>query len=243
MLKQFQFTLLCALVFADLCLAGKPSKPSQCQDIPVTFEFDRSTGMRLYDDGNGAYDAAILCQYDNLAQLNLLGKNDRPVTLDLMASVYTNDLTPAWTETVQLVTGVNIKIKNLLYHYPSNVSYQFTTVLTSMLFNNSRDYEGATFTFQNPQSDTGTYAAATGLNVINSPWVTFLVQVTYFPATGGDSEYWVVTPIPPASNPNPDSSKVVGTLLRSVCARGGTQCSNQNAGQFDVPFKITIRPQ
>jgi hypothetical protein len=217
-------------------------------DIPVSFTISptyadpsnpsMSFSSGILDDGLGAYvhgqagvNALIhTCNGSNGTTLET-GSGSRYVTWDFRSAVYTNSLTPSWTQSPVRNTGFTFA--NLLYNYSPTTTYSFTTYIQyarfqSMTYGFWMQNPGATAPFNPPEAN------------INDPCITSLVKVTHVQVTDHSKETWIVWP---DSTPASCTSQVSGShgqvgTLRTPPKHGPTWV---NAGQFTVPFYIVIQ--
>jgi hypothetical protein len=240
----------------SICLAalaavlGASAYASKCSDVDIPISFtisstytDPSNGLSynsgILSDGLGPYVngqpgvSALIhtCNGSNGATLNIASGN-RYVTWDFRNAVYTNSLTPAWTQ----VTNGGFTFANLLYNYSANTSYTFTTYMQYVRFQSLTTYS---FSMQNPGANAPFNAPDAN---VNSPCITSLVSVQNIPAALSSSgkETWIAwpdsTPVS-CTSPVSGSPAQVGTL-RTPPPHGPTWVS---AGQFTVPFYIIIQ--
>ena len=240
--------LACLAAMATILSASAFGSKCGDVDIPVSFTISSSytnpSGTDSYNsailsDGGGAYvngqqgvSALIhVCNGSNGATLQI-SSGPRYVLWDFRNAVYTNSLTPSWTQSP--VTNSGFTFANLLYSYSPSTTYSFTTYIKYARFQSSLTYE---FAMENP----GATAPFNPPDVnMNAPCITSLVKVTHIPATSSSKETWIVWPdSAPASCTSPVSGShaQVGTL-RTPPQHGPDWVS---AGQFTVPFYITIQ--
>lgn len=239
--------LICLATIAAVLSAPAFARKCSDVDIPVSFTISSSytdpSGTGSYSsgilsDGGGAYvngqqgvSALIhVCNGSNGATLQI-SSGTRYVRWDFRNAVYTNSLTPSWTQSP--VTNSGFTFANLLYNYDPSATYSFSTYIQYARFQ-SLTY---TFAMQNP----GASAPFNPPDVnMNAPCITSLVKVTHIPATTSSKEYWIVWPDnTPASCTSPVSGShaQVGTL-RTPPQHGPGWVS---AGQFTMPFFVTIQ--
>ena len=236
-LRNTLFTIL-MLPAAALC-AGKPgctpssvivTVSSTYQDPTTLVNYNaaiRPDGLGDYTDGVDGVAAVIRDCPNGSGDATLNFSNRRPITVDLRNAVATNSSTPTWAGTPG-VGGAFINIRNVMYLYSSQSTYSFTTRMALQAPQNPNYY----FHMANP----GALAAATPNNPSdNTPCVTSLVNVVHYPATSTTKETWVVWPDSSPASCSGAGGAQVGTLLYSNTSPW------TNAGQFSVPFYITIR--
>ena len=231
-------------------LLSAPAFAGKCGDvdIPVSFTIsstytDPSNAQLTYNsgilsDGGGAYIngqqgvSALIhtCNGSNGTTLQT-SNGSRYVIWDFRNAVYTNTLTPSWTQ--KPVTNTGFTFANLLYSYSPSLNYSFTTYMQYVYFQ-SLSYA---FSMQNPNATAPFNSPDAN---VNSPCMTSLVNVTHYAATDISKETWIVWPDSTPVNctsPVSGSHAQVGTL-RTHAQHGPDLVG---AGQFTVPFYITIQ--
>jgi hypothetical protein len=232
--KRAGFGLL-AIALAATALPAQAGKCSEV-DIPVTFTIGSTTPAGIVSDGlgdyvngqNGVIALIHTCNGSNGATLNP-GTAGRSVTFNFQTVVDTNHNTPSWTSgSVAFFT-----VSNLLYQYNPATTYSFTTSLWSTMGNS-----GYFFRMENPSAQAPFQPPAAN---VNSPCVTSLVYVTHYPAGAlSAKETWIAWPGTSTEN---CSSAVSGTPVQVGTLMVQAHPSAVSAGQFTVPFYITITRQ
>jgi hypothetical protein len=193
-------------------------------------------GAGDYTDGQNLVSAKLDTCNGNLAQL--APGPTRYVTFDFRNVVATNLNSPTWTASPAL----DFYISNILYNYNPAATYTFDSYLKTTLKTtvSATIGNGYFFFMENPNAPAPVNPPD---SIVNSPCSTSLVHVQHIPATDLTKETWIVWP---DSDPLNSCGSVtgspvqVGTIEGPNSTRKGGQ-STVNAGQFVVPFYITIR--
>jgi hypothetical protein len=213
---------------------------SQYQDPSTLLPYNAgilSDGQGDYVNGNGVVADITTCNGSNTATLS--PGTTRYVIFDFRNAVATNSNTPPWTSTPLLF----VSISNILYNYNPTATYSFTTYLkTTLKATTTATTLNGYFNLENPNAVAPFNPPDSN---INTPCLTSLVNVQHIPATSSTKETWIAWP-----DSNPANSSCggavngtpvqVGTLLVPSSSHKGGE-STVNAGQFTVPFYITIR--
>jgi hypothetical protein len=227
MFRKILHVIAVAGFFAVACFGASPK--TKCQNIPITITFDQSTGMRIYGDGNNTYDAEIYCDQSWMVQLNLMTNNQRKFTVDLRTPAQVNpgyDVPTPVGVAAEQKTANYMKITHFLDSSGQPRTDTFTTKLGVGGFTVGRQGYSLRYYYEPADGD-----PITPEMLRNKYDTASMVSVEYHPGASGE-EFWVVAPIPvTASHP---------TVPR-VCDLATLFSGTQNVGQFDVPFKITIR--
>lgn len=246
---------LWAVTLAAAC--SLPAYAARCTKDPLIFTVSDSyqdpstfnnytsgihpdTAFDYIDDENGVSAKLDTCN-GNLAQL--APGSTRYVTFDFRNVLATNSNTPTtWNTSPALA----FYISNILHNYNPATTYTFTSYLKTTLKAtvSATTGNGYFFFMENPNA---TAPVNPPDSIVNSPCITSLVNVKHIPATTNPStpEIWIVWPDSDPSNsscPAVTGSPVqVGTIEgpNSASKKGGQ--FTVNAGQFTVPFYITIR--
>ena len=145
--------------------------------------------------------------------------------------VATNTSTPAWVTSPASVTLLNVH--NILYNYNPTATYSFTTRFGSQL---ARPNDTYYYRLENSLAQAST--SPSDVNA-NNPCMTSLLNVVHYPATSTSKETWIAWP-----DSSTSASCTIAATPVQVGALLNTKTSPaQNAGQFSVPFYLTIRRQ
>jgi hypothetical protein len=191
-----------------------------------------SDGKGAYANGTAGVTAVLdLCNGSDGATLTP-GTAGRSASLLLTNLVDTNSSTPSWTANPVPVLFFTVPFGNNVNNTTQN--YSFTTYLKVTTAAPDADYN---FNMENPTATAPFNSPSTG---VNAPCTTALVHVQHTAAVPGVSaETWVVWPDSAPVSCSAGSVTQVGTLAPF----SGPKHGPANAGQFSVPFYITIQRQ
>jgi hypothetical protein len=161
-----------------------------------------------------------------------LGQSKRTITINLADMVGSpTPYTPAWASAGPVPLSF-FNIRNLFYHYSQNSTYSFTTRLASNLGGVAKGYN---FGMVNPTDQA--YTPPPINPEMNDPITTSYVIVWHYAAgsNGYTVETWVAYPDTAQMDPNTTNSFYVGGLTTA------THTTTVSAGQFSVPFQITVQ--
>jgi len=214
-----------------------PGSPSGSQPTQSGIVSD---GLGVYSTGNGVNAVINTCNGSNGATLSP-GSN-RLVTVDLGQVVFTNIIyNPGWASSPVLF----LTIPNILFSCdpdPTKSCVFDTYLKVTLKATKTATTLSGYFDMQNPLANAPFNSPDATLN---TPCITSLVHIQHNPAVaGGTRENWIVWP-----DSNPANSSCggavsgtpvqVGTLSVPSSSHKGGQ-STVNAGQYAVPFYITI---
>ncbi len=181
-----------------------------------------------YMDGVSGVSATIdTCSGSNDLLVNL-AKSTRSITVNLANMVGSpTPHTPAWVSAGPVPLSF-LNIRNLFYIYNQAATYSFTTRLAS---NPAGVAAGYTFGFVNPTDEA--YTAPPISPEMNEPITTSDIVVWHYAA--GSNGYTVETWVAYPDTAQMDTTAYVGGLVTTV------HNSTVSAGQFSVPFEITVQ--
>ena len=185
-----------------------------------------------YVDGVSGVSATIdTCSGSNDLILNL-ARSNRSITVNFGNVVDSTAYTPAWASAGPVPLSF-LNIRNLFYNYSqSGSAYSFTTRLASNLGGVA---DGYNFGLVNPTDQA--YAPPPINPQMNYPITTSDVVVWHYPAgsNGYAVETWVAYPDTTQMDANTPNSFYVAGLITTV------HNTAVSAGQFSVPFQITVQ--
>ncbi len=246
--------LASAGLIGEVGAAAQPAGTGKCNDTPLVFSLgftyvDGTTSAAFYSDGTGGSNPSYVDGVDGVtAVLHMCGTNPthdatlllvsskRSMGIDLTRRVHANSLTPSWTGT-PFYNPAFLNVRNILFNYDPNASYSFTTRFGSAFAMPPGPGKSTSYhvRMQNP-ADQAVPPQSTD-SVTNTPLNTSLVIVQHTPATATSPETWTAYPdatIMGLTDSGANATQV-GTLLQDQ-----NNGAPLNAGQFTVPFLITI---
>jgi hypothetical protein len=238
------------------------AKPGGCTDIATqwtvndyytdgtTLNAIRGDAAGAYKNGQSGVTATIQICYGNNDAVLMTGSSRR-LSFNFGHMLASNANTPSWATGIVTGSGGTLHIRNLTFvptGYDRAQEYVFTTWAGSIL-----PVKGWNFMMKKPVTDassgdpkTDAYVAAANSPFTDSPVVAHHCpansSATTGPCTGVIKETWFVYPDSSPTtytdgSPAPPTDIYVGALLN-------TQKSNPvNAGQFSMPFYLTISLQ
>lgn len=234
--------------------AAQPAGTGKCTDISLVFSLsftyvDGTTPAALYSDGTGGSNPSYVDGVDGVtAVLHVCGTNPshdatlllanskRTVGIDLTRLVHANSLTPSWTGT-PFYNPAFLNVRNILFNYDPNASYSFTTRFGSGFAMPAGPGKSTSYhvRMQNPADQA--VPPQPNDSIANTPLNTSLVVLQHTPATATTPETWTAYPDATVMGLTDSGANAtqVGALLQDQ-NNGGPL----NAGQFAVPFAITI---
>ncbi len=247
------------ILFAGLLLLGATDVADgqgNCQDIPVVFSlsFTAADGSptAIYSDGAGGSNPSYVhgvdgvsatihtcncngCTVSNDSILNTLATRKRSIGFDFAGLVDDPyNARPAWTLMPQLLRAL-LRVNNLLYNYDPNGSYSFTTQFRAQI--TGPDRSTYHLRFLNPTASAQfLYLSQLNQTLVNTLYLTSLVNVQHSPATGTTPEMWTVSPSQGPPDPGTAATQI-GGLLKEIGP------AKVHAGQFKAPFFFTITRQ
>lgn len=188
-----------------------------------------------YVNGVGGVDAVIqACSGTNDMTLNTQKSSIRKIGFNFGNLLANTPNTPAWVFTSpSFLSQAFINIHDLYDKGACTPATQctFTTQFSSTL--SAPDNKSYNLRFLNPDATTqfGNLAFLSP-ELVNMPSTSWLIHVIHMPA-GTNPETWVVYPVADPSAPTGSLTNVAGLL-------GSSGKTTVSAGQFSIPFYITI---
>ena len=233
------------------CLLAVPAlagAAGQCNDIPVAFTIsstyaDPTTGVpyisAIQPDNGGDYVNGVnnvialihVCNGSNAVTVNANG-GPRSFTYDFTNKVNPTGA-PSFTNTPVTMSNTFISFSNILYAYAATATYSFTTYMNELYLPNFGSQ-----TYFASMENAAAAAPASKISSNRTPCANSLVNVVHYPATLNPAapEHWVVW----ADGSQPQGCNG-GNFLQVASITFNAKGHEQNAGEYSLPFYMTIR--